>query len=256
LAVFGDLTRHGYDVFIDYDGIGSGSFETAILENITARAHFLVLLTPTALERSGDPKDWMRREIETAVESQRNIVPLMLAGFNFSTSVSQAQLVGKLAELRKYNGLPIPEGYFPQAMERLRNKFLNVAVDAILHPASASAQQVATAQKDRATVALGKPATAPSAGEDSFKKGLLPAAWRPEGEEPIAFSQQTLGISQDERPFANYTLSKTRVVIVIGSLIAGIVGTGIWLYNRKEPILGYLTWPLLSRLVSVSKLSD
>src|SRR5438093_4365267 len=82
LAVFADLTQHGYDVFVDYDGIGSGSFETAIMENIKARAHFLVLLTPTALERSADPKDWMRLEIETAVESQRNIVPLMLAGFN------------------------------------------------------------------------------------------------------------------------------------------------------------------------------
>src|SRR5262249_52916335 len=53
LAVFGDLTQHGYDVFIDYDGIASGNFETAILENIKARAHFLVLLTPTALAVCG-----------------------------------------------------------------------------------------------------------------------------------------------------------------------------------------------------------
>jgi hypothetical protein len=81
LAVFGDLTQHGYDVFVDYDGLASGNFETAILENIKARAHFLVLLTPTALERCGDPKDWMRREIEAALDSQRNIVPLMLESF-------------------------------------------------------------------------------------------------------------------------------------------------------------------------------
>jgi hypothetical protein len=44
LAIFQDLTQHGYDVFIDYDGIASGNFETVILENIRARAHFLVLL--------------------------------------------------------------------------------------------------------------------------------------------------------------------------------------------------------------------
>jgi len=56
LAIFQDLTQHGYDVFIDYDGIASGNFETVILENIRARAHFLVLLTPAALERCGDPK--------------------------------------------------------------------------------------------------------------------------------------------------------------------------------------------------------
>src|SRR5215831_12713345 len=101
LAVFENLTQHGYDVFIDYDGLASGNFETAILENIKARAHFLVLLTPTALERSGDPNDWMRREIEAALDSRRNIVPLMLAGFDFSKS----PLTGKLGALPRYNGL-------------------------------------------------------------------------------------------------------------------------------------------------------
>jgi TIR domain len=45
LAIFQDLTQHGYDVFIDYDGIASGNFEAVILENIRARTHFLVLLT-------------------------------------------------------------------------------------------------------------------------------------------------------------------------------------------------------------------
>src|SRR5262245_65567136 len=69
LAIFGDLTRNGYDVFVDYNGIASGDFETVIFENIRARAHFLVLLTPTALERCADPKDLMRREIEAALDS-------------------------------------------------------------------------------------------------------------------------------------------------------------------------------------------
>ena len=70
LAVYQDLTYHGYDAFFDCLGIVSGDFESIILENIRARAHFLVLLTPSALERCTDPGDWLRREIET-----RNIVP-------------------------------------------------------------------------------------------------------------------------------------------------------------------------------------
>jgi hypothetical protein len=49
LLISRDLTQHGYDVFFDYTGIRSGDFESVIVENITARAHFLVLLTPTAL---------------------------------------------------------------------------------------------------------------------------------------------------------------------------------------------------------------
>jgi hypothetical protein len=80
LAIFQYLTHHGYDVFFDYSGIASGDFERVILGNITARAHFIVLLTPSALERCDDPKDWLRREIETALDNQRNIVPLMTSG--------------------------------------------------------------------------------------------------------------------------------------------------------------------------------
>jgi hypothetical protein len=85
LAIFQNLTQYGYDVFFDYNGIASGDFERVILGNIAGRAHFLVLLTPSALERCGDPNDWLRREIEAALNSQRNTVPLMLEGFDFGT---------------------------------------------------------------------------------------------------------------------------------------------------------------------------
>ena len=154
LAIFQDLTQHGYDVFLDHDGIASGRFGDVIFESIRARAHFLVLLTPTALERSSDPEDWMRREIEAALDSQRNIVPLMLEGFDFGTPAIASQLSGKLAALKEYNGLEIPAvRFFSAQMKLLRKRFLNVPVDAVLHPASDSAQQVAKEQKDKATMA-------------------------------------------------------------------------------------------------------
>jgi len=146
------------------------------LENIKARAHFLVLLTPTALERCGDPKDWMRREIEAALDSQRNIVPLMLAGFDFGKPPVAGQLTGKLAALKEYNGLEIPKGYFSPAMERLRNKFLSVSLDTVLHPASLSAQQAATEQKDKATMALGEALHQPLLSPEERRKQEKAAA--------------------------------------------------------------------------------
>jgi hypothetical protein len=81
---------NGYDVFLDYNGLGSGDFERVTTQNIKARAHFLVLLTPSALERCHDPSDWLRREIETALANQRNIIPLLLEGFDFSAPPSAA----------------------------------------------------------------------------------------------------------------------------------------------------------------------
>jgi hypothetical protein len=72
--------------------VASGDFERVILENIHARAHFLILLTPSALERCGDANDWLRREIEAALDELRNIVPLMLEGFDFGTPTIANQL--------------------------------------------------------------------------------------------------------------------------------------------------------------------
>src|ERR1035438_3598124 len=153
LAIFQNLTQHGYDVFFDYNGIASGDFERVILSNITARAHFLVLLTPSALERCDDPADWLRREIETALANQRNTVPLMLEGFDFGTPTIASQLTGRLAALKGYNGLSIPPEYFMEAMDRLRSRYRNVPLTAVLHPASPSAQRAATEQKAAAEAA-------------------------------------------------------------------------------------------------------
>jgi hypothetical protein len=100
LAVFQDLTNHGFDVFFDYDGLASGAFEQAILGNIRARAHFLVVLTPSALDRCDEPADWLRLEIETALDARRNIVPLLIDGFDFNTPAIASRFTGKLAALQ------------------------------------------------------------------------------------------------------------------------------------------------------------
>ena len=136
LAVWQNLDKHGYNVFIDYNGIASGDFENAIFENIPARAHFLIILTPSALEHCGEPKDMMRREIETALKTKRNIVALMLEGFSFGTPAIANQLTGTLAPITKYQALSVPNEYFLEAMERLRTRFLNVPLTAVIHPPS------------------------------------------------------------------------------------------------------------------------
>jgi hypothetical protein len=142
LAVYQNLTVRGYDVFFDYESISSGDFEQIILSNIKARAHFLVILTPSALERCSQPGDWLRREIETAISEKRNIVPLFFDGFEFGDSSVSAKLTGELATLKKYNGLKVPRGFFNEAMERLHDKYLNVALEAVLHPVSDEVQKV------------------------------------------------------------------------------------------------------------------
>lgn len=153
LAIFQNLNNNGYDVFFDFNGIASGDFESVILGNIKARAHFIVLLTPSALERCGEQGDWLRREIETALEFKRNIVPLMLEGFDFSTPAIANQLTGRLAALKSYNALRVPADYFMEAMDRLRQKFLNIPLEAVLHSATPAVREVTKNQQSAADMA-------------------------------------------------------------------------------------------------------
>jgi tetratricopeptide (TPR) repeat protein len=162
LAIFQNLKNEGYDVFFDYLSIPSGDFENIIVENIKARAHFVVILTPSALERCNEPGDWLRREIETAIDEKRNIIPLMLESFDFGSPSTTKALTGKLERLKKYNGLRLHSEYFFEGMDRLRNQYLNISLETIIHPVSdetmpvieehqAAASEAALVEKEQLT---------------------------------------------------------------------------------------------------------
>ena len=165
LAVYQSLTKYNYDVFFDYTSIPSGDFEQIISSNIKARAHFILILTPTALDRCSEPGDWLRREIETAVDEKRNIIPLFFDGFSFSSPSIAEKLTGKLRTIKRYNGLDIYPGYFMEAIERLRGRYLNVALDAVLHPIPDEVQKIVVEQKIAANEELEKIAAEKKAEE-------------------------------------------------------------------------------------------
>jgi tetratricopeptide (TPR) repeat protein len=192
LAIFQNLTNHGYDVFFDFNGIAGGDFESVILENVRSRAHFIVLLTPSALERCAEPNDWLRREMETAMDERRNMVPLMLDGFDFGSPAIAGQLTGKLGALKHYNGLRVPTEYFMEAMERLRGKYLNVALDAVLHPASLTAAQIAKEQQV-AAVAAPRVREEELTAQAWFERGF--AATDPD--EQIRFNTEAIRLNPD-----------------------------------------------------------
>ncbi len=121
-AVFQDLSGHGIDVFMDVESIDAGQFETIIFNQIAARPYFLIILAHGSLDRCDQPGDWLRAEIEHAIECNRVIVPLMTSNFNFNEA--HPFLTGKLADLSRYQALNIPHDYFEAAMERLRTRYL------------------------------------------------------------------------------------------------------------------------------------
>lgn len=135
-AVFQDLRANGYDVFMDVESIDAGAFSQIILNQIAARAHFIVILAPGTLDRCSEPGDWLRSEIEEAMRLERNIIPLLFSEFRFKDAASH--LSGDLTQLQQLNALNVPHDYFDEAMAKLRNRFLKQPVFGAVRPTPAA----------------------------------------------------------------------------------------------------------------------
>ncbi|CAH4037356.1 unnamed protein product [Pieris brassicae] len=74
------LQVRGFTVFIDVERLEAGKFDNNLLQSIKQAKHFLLVLTPNALDRckhDNEQKDWVHREIVAALQSQCNIVPII-----------------------------------------------------------------------------------------------------------------------------------------------------------------------------------
>jgi hypothetical protein len=82
-SIFQDLKMNGWDVLLDVNTIDSGDFDRIILNQIGARAHFILLISQGSLERCTDSSDWVLREVREAIQLERNIVPVIEEGADF-----------------------------------------------------------------------------------------------------------------------------------------------------------------------------
>ena len=247
LAVYQYLTSQKYDVFFDFSSLSSGDFEQIIVSNIRARAHFILVLTPTALDRCSQPGDWLRREIETAVDEKRNIIPLLFDGFNFGSPAIIEKLTGKLDAIPRYNALDIPSGYFMEAMERLRRRYLNIPLEAVTHPVSTQVRKVVQEEQIAADKALEQ-------NKDDIDELIKPAEEKPVGPKqpqitkstPLPFGSRGAGKTPNLR-----TYGIGAGILLIATL--GIFGISSLFRNfGKETAIPTLT----SQLVSTSTLTS
>ncbi|XP_060529699.1 NAD(+) hydrolase sarm1 isoform X3 [Cylas formicarius] len=74
------LQLRGFSVFIDVERLEAGKFDNNLLQSIQKAKHFLLVLTPNALERCKqdvERKDWVHREIVAALSANCNIIPII-----------------------------------------------------------------------------------------------------------------------------------------------------------------------------------
>ena len=193
ITIYQNLAANGFDVFFDYNSIKSGDFEQIIVQNVKGRAHFVVLLTPSALERCSEPGDWLRHEIELAIDEKRNIVPLFFEGFSFSNPSVSKYLTGNLELLKKYNGMTVPAEYFEAAMSKLRNEFLSVPLNTVLHPVSNKVEKAVKVQQSAANNAT-KVRQEVLTSQEWFEKGVYTSNL----DEKIYFYSEAIKLNPDD----------------------------------------------------------
>jgi len=113
------LTALGYGAFIDVKELRSGKFDEKLLSEIDGCKDFIVICSKNCFDRCVNDGDWFRAEIAYAFKRGKNIIPLMLRGFEFPP-----ELPGDIAEIRRFNGIEIVIRYFNAAVDLLEREYL------------------------------------------------------------------------------------------------------------------------------------
>ncbi|CAM1301648.1 SARM1 (predicted) [Pycnogonum litorale] len=112
------LQLRGFSVFIDVERLEAGKFDNNLLQSIRQAKHFILVLTPNALDRcveDGECKDWVHREIFTALQSQCNIIPVT---DNFQWPESE-KLPNDIRNVCIFNGVPWIHHYQDACVDKL-----------------------------------------------------------------------------------------------------------------------------------------
>lgn len=110
------LSDLGYDVFFDVEALRSGDFNTKLYSVIDECDDVILILSPGALDRCASEEDWVRREIEYAIEKGKNIIPIMLRGFEFPEILPHT-----IEAIRFKNGIQANSEFFDAFIEKLQS---------------------------------------------------------------------------------------------------------------------------------------
>lgn len=111
------LETRGARVFLDVDDINEGRFADVLQKAIADCDYFVPILSPTTLDSK-----WVQREIQTAIELKKSIIPLVTDDFSFYG----VNLPAGLEELSSHNAIKVTPEFFEEAIDRLASRFIGL----------------------------------------------------------------------------------------------------------------------------------
>ena len=110
------LERLGYKTFYDVESMRAGEFNEQIYKAIEESSDFLLVLPPNALDRCVDEKDWVRLELAYALRMRKNVVPIMMRGFEFPEN-----LPADIDNVRNMQGIVPSMTYFDDDVRHIED---------------------------------------------------------------------------------------------------------------------------------------
>ena len=108
------LKDQGYRVFYDIESMRSGPFNEQIYAAIDQCEDVLLVLPQGALDRCRDEGDWVRKEIEYALKTGKNIIPLLMRDFFFPDDLPESIRAVAMCE-----GVKVDSSYFDAMIARI-----------------------------------------------------------------------------------------------------------------------------------------
>lgn len=112
------LQLRGFSVFIDVEKLEAGRFEEKLITSVQRARNFILVLSANALDKCmGDVamKDWVHKEIVTALNGKKNIVPVT---DNFAWP-DPASLPEDMSTILKFNGIKWSHEYQEATIEKI-----------------------------------------------------------------------------------------------------------------------------------------
>ena len=110
------LRNQGYNVFIDIESLRAGNFNEQLYQVIEECKDFILVLPKNGLDRCINPEDWLRKEIMHAMSHTKNIIPIMLADFQWPEIMPEG-----IEKLNQYQAIAAGNyDYFDASIEKLK----------------------------------------------------------------------------------------------------------------------------------------
>lgn len=83
------LEKNGQVPYLDLKERESGKFDEELYKRIEQCKNMIVVLFPGCLKRCCDEEDWVRKEIVYALKHNKNMIPVMFDGFDYSEEMKE-----------------------------------------------------------------------------------------------------------------------------------------------------------------------